>query len=46
MTIESKLRMSMGSSLKQDGPWNQKDFFAASVLTLGTRNVALLPLVS
>ena len=44
-TIESKLRMSIGSALKQDGPGNQKVFFAASVLTLGTRNVVLLPLV-
>ena len=36
--------MPTGSSSKQDGPWNQKDFVAASVLTLGTHNVALLPL--
>ena len=44
-TIDSSLRMSIGSSLKQAGPWNQKDFFAASVLTLGMRDVVLFLLV-
>ena len=28
-------RISSGSSLKQKGPWNQKDFLAASVFTRG-----------
>ena len=44
-TKDSRLRISIGSSLKQAGPWNQKDFFAASVLTLGMRNVVLFLLV-
>ena len=44
-TIESRLQISIGSSLKQAGHWNQKDSFAASVLTLGMRNVVLFLLV-
>ena len=38
-------RISSGSSLKQKGPWNQKDFLAASVFTRGNRNEMLLFLV-
>ena len=38
-------RISSGSSLKQKGPWNQKDFLAASVFTQGNRNKMLLFLV-
>ena len=45
-TMESKFRMSTGISLKQDGPWNQMDFFAGTVLTLGTPKVVFSPLVS
>ena len=45
LTMISKPRMPTGSSLEQYGHWNQSGFIAASVLTLGTRNVAPLPLV-